>query len=90
MDSQMDQKIETTFEAQIRDAWVYVEAYGMADHSGIWRTGITGVWMEGVDVSGLLTDEDWRELDAMIEPAIANDASEEQLTREMGNGPSAA
>lgn len=89
MEFEMDQKIETTFDAQIRDAWVHVEAYGMADHSGIWRTGITGVYIEGADVSGLLTADDWCALDAMIEPAIANDASEEQLTREMGFGPSA-
>lgn len=86
----MDQRIETTFEARIRDEYVTVEAYALADHEGIYRTGIMGVYLEGVHVGGLLTDYDWAMIDGMIEAAIENDAGEEQLTREMGFGPSAA
>ena len=72
----MDQKYTTQFDARIRDEWVVVEAYALADHEGVFQTGITGVYLEGVNVMGLLTNYDVAELDAMIPDALENDASD--------------
>ena len=63
----------TTFDAKIRDAWVYVEASAWADHEGIYKTAINGVFIDGVDVMGLLNNADICELDGMVECAIAQD-----------------
>lgn len=63
----------TTFEAKIRDEWLVVDGQAWSDHEGIYQTRIAAVWMEDVNVLGLLTLEDRLELDAMIPDAIAND-----------------
>lgn len=68
----------TTFEYQIRDALLFVEASAWADHEGIYRTRIDSVTLDGVDVTGLLTQADHEEIDSYIETALQNDYDEEQ------------
>jgi hypothetical protein len=63
----------TQFEARIRDEWICVEAQAWADQDGIYKQEITGVYLDGVNVTGLLTDYDLSELDAMIGDAITNE-----------------
>lgn len=64
----------TSFEAKIRSEWVFVEAAIWADEEGIYKQDITGVFIDGVNVIGLLTDADLGMLDAMIEGALQADA----------------
>lgn len=68
----MDKQTSVTFEAKIRDEWVTVDAIAIGDDTGIYRTGIVAVWLDGVNVAGLLTDADIGELDMMIPNAILN------------------
>ena len=66
-----------TFEARIRDEWVCVEAQAWADQDGIYKQEIMGVYLDGVNVTGLLTDYDLAMLDGMIDDAIQADADSE-------------
>lgn len=66
----------TTFEAKIRDEWVYVEAQAWADHEGFYKTAITGVFIDGVNVTGLLTDYDLAELYGEIISSIYADMAD--------------
>ena len=68
----------TSFEYQIRDAHLFVEASAWADHEGIYRTHIDSVTLDGVDVMGLLTDYDYTEINSYIETAIQNDYEDEE------------
>jgi hypothetical protein len=64
----------TSFEAKIRTEWVFVEAAAWADQDGIYRQEITGVYLDGVNVTGLLTDADLGMLDSIIDGALQADA----------------
>lgn len=67
----------TTFEAKIRNEWLVIDGEAWADHEGIYRTSIAAVWMEDVNVIGLLTEDDLSELENMIPDAIANETAGE-------------
>lgn len=67
----------TTFEYQIRDALLVVEASAWSDYDGIYRTRIDSVTLDGVDVTGLLTQADYEEIDGYIFTAIDTDHSDE-------------
>ena len=73
----MDQQTNVTFDAKIRDEWVSVDAVAFGDDTGIYRTGIVAVWLDGVNVLGLLTDADIGDLDSMIPNAVINQHSED-------------
>ena len=66
--------ISTTFDHRIRDEWVYVEASAWHDEDGIYKTRIDGVYLDGVNVTGLLTSYDLADIDGEIEPAILEEA----------------
>lgn len=67
----------TTFEAKIRDEWLVVDGQAWADQDGIYQTRIAAVWMDDVNVFGLLTEADKSELEGMIPDAIANETAGE-------------
>jgi hypothetical protein len=66
----------TEFEAKIRDEWVWCKAEAFSDENGIYKTKLLGVYIEEVNVTGLLTDYDIACLDSMIEPALIGDAQD--------------
>lgn len=68
--------IVTDFEARIRDEWIVAEAQAWADAEGIYKIRIAGAYLEGVNVTGLLTDYDIGHLESMAEDAILAEASE--------------
>jgi hypothetical protein len=75
-------KIERTpdavveFEHRIRDEWVIVKGHAWGDSNGIYKTRIAGVYLDGVNVTGLLTQYDLDCIDAEIEPAVLGEASD--------------
>ena len=72
-------KLTTQFDHQIRGTWVTVDAYGLYDHEGgPYKTDITGVYLDGVDVIGLLTDADILEIESRIDSCIFEDEIEAQ------------
>lgn len=62
--------IDVQFDAKIRDEWVTVDGLAWADESGVYQTAIKAVWLDVVNVTGLLTDHDIAELDSMIPDAF--------------------
>ena len=70
--------IVTSFDHRIRDEWVCVECSGWHDQDGIYRSRLDGVYLEGVNVSGLLTDFDIGEILAAIDPALEAQANDDQ------------
>lgn len=66
----MDQQVEVTFDAKLRDEWVQVDAIAWGDDVGIYRTAIKAVWFDGVNVIGLLSNADIGLLDVMIPDAV--------------------
>ncbi len=68
--------IKVEFEHRIRSAWLHVEAQAWSDDDGIYKTEVTGVYLDGAEVSGLLTDADILDIECAIEPAIHADASD--------------
>ena len=73
----MDHQINVTFEAKIRDEWVTVDAVAIGDDVGIYRTGIIAVWLDGVNVLGLLHDADINDLDVKIPAAAVSQHAED-------------
>lgn len=69
-----------TFDHRIRDEWVYVEASAWIDEHGIYKTRIDGVFMDGVNVTGLLTSYDLADIDLAIEPAVIEDRADDAAT----------
>jgi hypothetical protein len=57
------------FDHRIRDEWVVAEGALWIDEEGIYKTRVTGVFLDGVNVTGLLTDYDLSEIDSAIEDA---------------------
>lgn len=72
--------IKIEFEHKIRNAWVYVEASAWHDYEGIYKTQLNDVFLEGVSVIGLLTDDDLSDIDDAIEPAVHADAGDRKAT----------
>lgn len=68
-----------TFEHKIRREWVFVEASAWLDESGIYQTRIDGVYMDGVNVTGLLTDFDLADIDQAIEFAVRADIAQDAI-----------
>lgn len=68
-----------TFEHKVRSEWVFVEASAWLDESGIYQTRIDGVYMDGVNVTGLLTPDDLLEIDLAIEPAVRADIAQNAI-----------
>jgi hypothetical protein len=73
-----DIKIE--FEHQIRRAYLWVEASAWADDEGIYKTELNDVFLDGISVLALLTDDDLSDIIDAIEPAIHADASDRKAT----------
>ena len=65
--------IRTSFEHKIRKAWLMVDAEAWHDDDGIYKVAIVNVWMDTAEVFDLLTPEDILEIEAAIEPAIAEE-----------------
>lgn len=63
-------KHSVQFEYRIRSEWLFVEAFALSDECGIYSVSVTGAFVDGVNVLGLLTEEDILELESAIEPAI--------------------
>lgn len=72
--------LSVSFEHRIRDEWVCVEASAWHDQDGIYRTEIDGVFLDGVNVTGLLTSYDLAEIDAAIEPALIAESADNRVT----------
>jgi hypothetical protein len=72
--------ISIQFEHQIRNAHVCVEASAWADEEGIYKTQLNDVFLDGISVLGLLTEDDLSDLDDAIEPAIHADAGDRKAT----------
>lgn len=68
--------IRVTFPAKLRTAYVTVDALGWSDFEGIYKTALSAIWFDGVDVISLLSDSDLSELEGMIEDAIYADAED--------------
>jgi hypothetical protein len=70
--------IRIEFEHKIRKAYVDVKALGWSDEEGIYKTEIESVWFDGTEVSDLLTEADWDDLNDAVEPAIHEDARDSE------------
>lgn len=81
--------ISTGFNHRIRDEWVCVECSGWHDDNGIYKTRLDGVYLDGVNVSGLLTDYDIGDILAAIDPALEASGHEDAHNSSMALGPSA-
>lgn len=71
---------QTTFEHKIRSEWLHIEASGWSDYDGLYKVRVDGAFMEGVNVIGLLTDEDIMEIEAAIPDAFSTDAADRRVT----------
>ena len=69
-----------SFEHKIRKAWLYINAEFWHDEDGIYKTAIVNVWMDGVEVFDLLTEDDISEIDDAIEPAVMAEAGDHRAT----------
>lgn len=69
-----------TFDHRIRAELVFVEASAWLDDSGIYQTRIDGVFLDGVNVAGLLTSYDLADIDMQIEPAVLQDRADDAAT----------
>lgn len=72
--------INIEFEHQVRRAYVCVEASAWADENGIYKTQLNDVYMDGISVLALLTDDDLSDLDDAIEPAIQGESADRRAT----------
>lgn len=68
------------FEHKIRAEWLSIEAYALSDYEGVYSVGVSGVYLDGVNVMGLLTEEDILEIESAIEPALTAEAGEARAT----------
>lgn len=68
MQSKPDDTVE--FEHMIRGNIVYVKASIWGDELGIYKTLIDGVYVDGVEIMGLMRDDDLDELYSAIQPAL--------------------
>ena len=68
------------FEFKIRRAHVYVESSIWFDENGIYKTRINGVYMDGTEVSDLLTDGDFDDITDAIEPAAMAESGDRRAT----------
>lgn len=75
-------KTSTSFEYTIRKESLHVECYGLSDEHGIYKTVITGAYLDDVDVLGLLTDTDMGELSIAADKALIEQALEDQYFRD--------
>jgi hypothetical protein len=66
------QKYTVEFETVVRGVILYIEAWALADYEGIYKTGFDA-YIDGADVTGLLTDDDIATIDAQIESAMYNE-----------------
>ena len=71
--------IRVSFDAKLRTAHVLVDALGWSDYEGIYKTALSAVWFDGVDVTELLSDADLAELEGMIEDAIRADIAQNAI-----------
>jgi hypothetical protein len=62
--------IKIQFEHQIRRAYLSVESSAWSDEDGIYKTELNDVYLDGISVIALLTEDDLQELVDAIEPAI--------------------
>jgi hypothetical protein len=62
--------IKLEFEHQIRRAYLCVEASAWHDEDGIHKTELNDVFLDGVSVIALLTEDDLSEIDDAIVHAI--------------------
>jgi hypothetical protein len=72
--------IRIDFEHSIRRAHLWVEASAWADDDGIYKTQLNDVFLDGISVIALLTDDDLSEIDDAIEPAIHAGADDRKAT----------
>lgn len=63
-------KHTVTFETQVRSDWVTVEGEALSDWEGVYRVNLRHVWLEGVDIIGVLDDATLGDLESQIEPAL--------------------
>lgn len=70
----------TEFDHRIRDEWLRVEAEAWQDETGIYKTAVKGVYLDGVNVTGLLTSYDLAEIDMEIAPAVLADLDDDRVT----------
>lgn len=73
-----DARVE--FEFKVNREFVWVEASVWGDEEGIYKTRIDGVYLDGVDVSGILSDDVLSDIDDAIEPAALADAGDRRAT----------
>lgn len=62
--------IKLSFEHQIRRAYLCVEASAWSDEDGVHKTELNDVFLDGISVIALLTEDDLSEIDDAIVPAI--------------------
>jgi hypothetical protein len=74
MQSKADHKVE--FEHIVNGEIVYVTADIWADHEGIYKQEITGIYVDGVDVIRIINPEYIDQLDAMIPEMLRNELEE--------------
>jgi hypothetical protein len=72
--------ISIQFEHQIRNSYVCVEASAWADEDGIYKTQLDDVFLDGISVLGLLTEDDLTDLIDAIEPAIHAESGDRRAT----------
>lgn len=69
--------ISTSFEHKIRREWVYVECSGWHDSNGLYKSRLDGIFLDGVNVTGLLTDSDLDDVLAAIDSALETQGHED-------------
>lgn len=76
--------IRISFEHKIRKAWLMIDAEAWHDDDGIYKVAIANVWMDTAEVFDLLTPEDILDIEAAIEPAIAEEFHNTDIGLTMG------
>lgn len=69
-----------TFEHKIRNEWVIVKGSTWGDSEGIYKRQVNAVYLDDVDVSGLLTPSDFDDLEDAIEAEVLGLASDNRVT----------
>jgi hypothetical protein len=73
-----DARVE--FEFKVNRDFVWVEASAWGDSEGIYKTRIDSVTLEGVEVSGILSDDVLSDIEDAIEPHVLAEAGEARAT----------
>lgn len=73
-------KRSTTFQTTVRSVPLHIEATVTGDQYGIYHIDITA-YLDGADVTGLLTDDDVMQLDSEVLTALQSEHSEDLTTK---------